>query len=74
MTYTAAARLVGGWWAITVSEIPGVFSQARRLDQVEDMAREALALFLDAAPDSFDIVVQRGLPAEARGKGGRGQS
>ena len=37
----------GRWWAITVPEIGRVFSQARRLDQVEDRAREALALLLD---------------------------
>ena len=37
----------GSWWAITVPELPGVFSQARRLDQVETMAREAIAMMLD---------------------------
>lgn len=34
----------GGWWAITVPGLPGVFSQARRLDQVEAMARDAIAV------------------------------
>ena len=37
----------GNWWAITVPDLPGVFSQSRRLDQVEPMAREAIALLLD---------------------------
>ena len=33
-----------GWWAISVDEIPGLFSQARRLDQVEAMVRDAASL------------------------------
>ena len=45
--YRVRAVRSGGWWAITVPELPGVFSQARRLDQVETMAREAIALMLD---------------------------
>ncbi|RIW40959.1 type II toxin-antitoxin system HicB family antitoxin [Micromonospora endophytica] len=45
-------------------EIKGVFSQARRLDQVEEMAREAIALMLDVDPHSFDIEVQPDLPQE----------
>lgn len=32
------------WWAISVDEIPGLFSQARRLDQVDAMVREAGAM------------------------------
>ena len=41
----------GSWWAITVPELPGVFSQARRLDQVETMAREAIAMMLEVDAD-----------------------
>ncbi|MDE0700006.1 MAG: type II toxin-antitoxin system HicB family antitoxin [Acidimicrobiaceae bacterium] len=37
----------GDWWAITVPELDGVFSQAKRLDQVESQAREAIAMMLD---------------------------
>lgn len=37
----------GTWWSITVPALNGVFSQAKRLDQVEAMAREAIALMLD---------------------------
>ncbi|WP_144743349.1 sigma factor-like helix-turn-helix DNA-binding protein [Enorma burkinafasonensis] len=33
-----------GWWAISVDEIPGLFSQARRLDQVDAMVRDAAAM------------------------------
>ena len=55
--YTAIAERDGTWWAITVPELPGVFSQARRLDRVEYMARDAIALMLEVPPDSFDIGV-----------------
>jgi len=43
----------GNWWAITVPDLDGVFSQARRLDQVESRAREAIALMLDV--DEADV-------------------
>jgi len=45
--YRVRAVRSGNWWSITVPELPGVFSQARRLDQVEAMAREAIAMMLD---------------------------
>ena len=43
----------GNWWAITVPGLQGVFSQARRLDQVEARTREAIALMLDI--DEADV-------------------
>ncbi|WFE38108.1 type II toxin-antitoxin system HicB family antitoxin [Micromonospora sp. WMMD998] len=64
MKYTATCVRSGGWWAITVPEITGVFSQARRLDQVEGMAREAIALLLEVDPLSFDVEVQPEMPQE----------
>src|SRR5665811_202591 len=50
----------GAWWAITVPELEGVFSQTKRLDQVEDAAREAISLMLEIEEDdvgSLDVVV-----------------
>ncbi len=61
-TYTALCRRVGDWWAISVPDVPRVHTQARRLDQVEDMARDAVALLLDLPEDSFDVVVEPVLP------------
>jgi predicted RNase H-like HicB family nuclease len=58
-TYTVNAERTGRWWAITVSELPGVFSQARRLDEVETMARDAIGLYLEAPKDTFDVAVQQ---------------
>lgn len=43
----------GTWWAITVPALGGVFSQAKRLDQVEATAREAVAMMLDI--DETDV-------------------
>ncbi len=51
----------GTWWAITVPELGGVFSQTKRLDQVEDAAREAISLMLELEEDDdvgpLDVVV-----------------
>lgn len=38
---TAIAERSGGWWAVEVPEIPGLFTQARRLDQIDGMVRDA---------------------------------
>lgn len=62
IAYKARAVRSGNWWAITVPELKGVHSQARRLDQAENMAREAIALFLDAEPDAIDVSVEPILP------------
>ena len=66
MTYTARVRRSGRWWAIDVPELPGVYSQARRLDRVEPMARDAIALFLDVDPATFDLRVETNLPSDLR--------
>ena len=51
--YHVEARRSGDWWAITVVELPGVFSQARRLEHIEPTAREAIAMMLDI--DTADV-------------------
>ena len=40
---TAIARRCDGWWAIEVPEIPGLFTQVRRLDQIAAMVKDAAA-------------------------------
>ena len=64
--YTAVAERDDAWWAITVVELPGVFSQVRRLDRVESMARDAIAMLLDVDPNSFDLTVREVLSDEAQ--------
>lgn len=51
---TAIARRSDGWWAIEVPEIPGLFTQARRLDQVDRMVRDA-AKILDYEIDVVTV-------------------
>ena len=51
--YRVEAVRSGAWWAISVPAFDGVFSQAKRLDQVEAAAREAIALMSDI--DEYDV-------------------
>ncbi|BDR53653.1 hypothetical protein KIM372_15600 [Bombiscardovia nodaiensis] len=44
MDVTAHCERHDGWWAIEVAEIPGLFTQTRRLDQVEAMVRDAASM------------------------------
>jgi predicted RNase H-like HicB family nuclease len=57
-TYTVKASRSGGWWALSVPEVPGVHTQARKMSGAADMAREAIALVMDVDPLSFDIQLE----------------
>lgn len=46
----------GKWWMADISELD-VLTQARRLAQIEDAARDAIAVTLDIAPNSFDMTM-----------------
>ena len=61
-TYVADCRRSGDWWAVSVPEIKGLHTQAQRLDQVEGLVREAIALMLDVEPDSFEVIVDERTP------------
>ena len=56
--YTAVCEREGGWWSVSIEELPGVFTQARRLDHVEDLVRDAIALWLEVSATSFDIALE----------------
>lgn len=64
-TYRATAHREGRWWAI---EIPaaGAVTQARRVADVQWMARECVALTLDVSEDDVAIDVEFVLPDDAR--------
>lgn len=62
-TYTAVCRRSGGWWAIRVPEVTGLHTQVRRLDQAEDMTRDAIVLMLDVDPADVQIEVRPEVPA-----------
>ena len=64
--YIVRVRRSGDSWAIVVPEISGVFSQARRLDKVEYMTRDAIALWFEVPEDSFDLDVQVEIPPKIR--------
>ena len=70
-TYTARCQRSGDWWAISVPELRGVHTQARRLDKAEAMVRDAIALFLDVPSDSFEVRLEPVLPRDLQGKVGR---
>jgi DNA-directed RNA polymerase specialized sigma24 family protein len=63
-TYLVRAERSGNWWAIEAPEVDGAFSQAKRIDQIEDMAREVVALMLNVPEDSFDLKLDVAIPAE----------
>lgn len=50
-TYIARATREDGWWTVSVDEVPGLFTQARRLDQIPDMVKDALTLFPEIEPE-----------------------
>lgn len=58
MKITAVAQRSGNWWAVEIPEVPGAFTQARRLDQIAEMAASSAGLMLDQDPESFEVVVE----------------
>ena len=62
--YEVLAERDGRHWFLRVNGLPGVFSQVRRLDQAEGMARDAIAAFLDIPADGFGITVAVKLPKD----------
>lgn len=63
---TARAEHSGTWWAVEVPEMTGLFTQARRLDQVPAVVSDASALFNDKPEDSFEVEVVPVVPAGVR--------
>lgn len=62
MKLTAKAERSGGWWAVEVPEVPGLFTQAKRLDQIDGMVRDAAALLTGEPEESFDVTVEPVVP------------
>ncbi|MFE5406447.1 type II toxin-antitoxin system HicB family antitoxin [Streptomyces sp. NPDC056580] len=65
-TYRVVARRTGDWWALEVPDLPGVFSQAKRLAQADEAAREAIAVMLDVEPEDVAVEIETVLPKEAQ--------
>jgi predicted RNase H-like HicB family nuclease len=61
--YTAVCnRDKSGVWVVTVPEMRGVVTQARRLDQVRGLAADAIALWLNTRPKSIHVQLDVRLP------------
>jgi predicted RNase H-like HicB family nuclease len=57
MRITAVAQRSGPWWAVEVQEIPGLFTQTKRLDQIAEMVRDAAATLTGEPEENFEVVV-----------------
>jgi predicted RNase H-like HicB family nuclease len=64
--YRVTARHAGDWWALEVPDLPGVFSQAKRLDKAQTAAREAIAAMLDVEPETVRVEIEPQVPEGAR--------
>jgi predicted RNase H-like HicB family nuclease len=47
-----------GWWVVTVPELPGAVSQARRLDQVSGDVAEVVELMTGEKPGTYVIEIE----------------
>jgi predicted RNase H-like HicB family nuclease len=62
MQVTAKVTRTGDWWAVEVPEVPGVFTQAKRLEQVPAMVQDAVGLMLDVDGADVDVSIVPALP------------
>ncbi|MDQ1736553.1 MAG: hypothetical protein QOH56_2804 [Pseudonocardiales bacterium] len=56
-TYTVRVAREGKWWMVRVPDIDGL-TQARRLSEVDEMARSLIAITLDVPEESFGMKVE----------------
>ena len=56
-TFRVVARRGEEWWGIQVRELEWVFSQASRLEDVPDTARDAIAAYYDVAPAEVGEII-----------------
>jgi len=48
-----------GWWVVTVPELPGAVSQARRLEQVSGDVAEVVELMTGEKPGAYAIELEQ---------------
>ena len=64
-TFRVVARRGDAWWGIQVRELDWVFSQARRLDEVVETARDAIAAYYDVPiAEMGEVIVDEVIDAE----------
>jgi hypothetical protein len=66
MNVTAVCERSGSWWAVTVLEIEGGFTQAKRLDQVPAMVADLVSLATGVPEADVHVEVKAEVPAVAR--------
>ncbi len=62
-TYRVRATRDGRFWLLTVPDLE-IVTQARRLTEADEMARDLIATWLDIDPGSFGIDLDVALPGE----------
>ena len=62
-SYLVHAEREGKFWLLRVPELD-IMTQARRLTEADEMARDLIATWLDIAPDTFTIDLEVALPDE----------
>lgn len=63
--YRATAERDGDWWLVRVPDVPQAYTQVRRLDQAEPMAREVISLLTDVPERDIAVHVDAVLDEEA---------
>lgn len=58
MKVTALAQRANGWWTVTVPEVDGAITQAKRLDQVPAMVADAVSLLEDVPAEEVTVDVR----------------
>ncbi|WP_246846927.1 hypothetical protein [Corynebacterium sp. sy039] len=56
-TFHVTATLNENWWSLRVKEEPGIITQARRLDEIPDVIKDALTLFPELTDDPQNAVI-----------------
>ncbi|MFJ6132187.1 hypothetical protein [Janibacter terrae] len=64
MKVTAEVVRSGHWWAIEVPQVPGVFTQAKRLDQVAGVVADAVATMTGVDADEVEVSLSAALRPE----------
>ena len=57
MKVKAHAVRSGDWWSVDVPEVDGLFTQAKRLDQIPAMVADAGELLTDIPADQFEVTL-----------------